>query len=143
MLQGQDSFPPPLCHTYLSASQCLPLGSVCKEHRAGCPASCSSGAWLPSESRSRVVGVRAGADRPVCRTLCDSIMCPPPTVGGGNEARDSQAVLVNTHPLPKRNLQVTWGGEQKREASWMLGAALPASHTTFSFCGCFQGNRDL
>lgn len=99
---------------FVSSTQ---LCTVCKEHRTGCRASCSSEVWLPSESHRRVgkkVGVRAGADRPVfCRTVCDSTMCQPPTVGGGSEVRHSRAVLVNTHPLPRRNLPVTQGGEQK------------------------------
>lgn len=118
---GSGSLPPPLCITYLSESQglSLPPSSAQFVKNTGQVAGLVAppGPGFPqslTEGWGKKVGVRAGADRPVfCRTVCDSTMCQPPTVGGGSEVRHSQAVLVNTHPLPRRNLPVTQGGEQR------------------------------
>lgn len=58
--------------------------------------------------------MRAGADRPVfSRTVCDSTMCQPPTVGGGSEVRHRQAVLVKYTPSPEAEFtsDPRWGAK--------------------------------
>lgn len=78
---GAGFLPSSLCLSYLSrvpgSVSSTQLSTVCKEHTAGCRASCSSGAWLPSRvsQGGKKVGVRLRQTDLSSAELCVKAQC--------------------------------------------------------------------